>query len=151
MCFLSFPIVFRDSHRPFTDSKAPYSYIQRILNNPSATTNPSSSSPHPPPSCTPSNVSSKTLRTTPISFVSFFIQTPKIQLRTFTRSSHRRHRRRQPQTRQPHRRLPQPHHDRRQRQGNSHAAHLFRRGLCGGAAQVWHRHVGVCVMMTGLA
>jgi hypothetical protein len=102
VCFLSFPIVFRDSHHPFTDPKRkarkpPYLYIYRILNKSiasQATTNPPSSSLI---TMQTLNVSSKTLRTSPISF--FFIQTPKMQLRTFTRSSRPRHRRRQPQTR----------------------------------------------------
>ena len=37
---------------------------------------------------------------------------------------------------------PQTHHDRQQREGNSHTAHLFRRGLCRGAVQVRHGCVG---------
>ena len=66
----------------------------------------------------------------------------KMQLRTLTRSPRPRHRRRQPQTRRPHRHLPQTHHHRQQREGNSHAAYVFCGGLCGGAVQVWHRCVG---------
>jgi hypothetical protein len=158
VCFLFFPITSRDSHHSFTDPKRKVrkpshlipliSYIRIKFHHCAG---------HNQPiiilSCSPTalitmhNVKRFLEDSTHVSHILCFLLSPKpknqkMQLRTLSRSPRPRHRRRQPQTRRPHRHLPQTHHDRQQREGNSHTAHLFRGGLCRGAVQVWHGRVG---------
>ena len=141
--FLSLPIAFHDSHRSFTDPehKARSHHIPPLMlprdpeqihrfRRPQPTHHHHLILAHRPNHHAQPQTFPRRLCACCLLYHPSILFSPKMQLLTLTRSLRPRHRRRQPQTRRPHRHLLQTHHNRQQREGNSHAAHLFRRGLC---------------------